>query len=280
MRLRWLAGLASAMALYVAIPAIGEVTQAGDVIISFKGGVYPKALPRDTPAPVSIRISGVIKSAKSDAELPQLQGMSVALNSSGGQIFDRGLGACSMDQLRARSGQSARQACGDALVGEGSAVVELVLPDQTPYSLNAKINYFNGVRMRGQRQLLAQVYIRTPPISYVVPFEINKQAGRFGTVLSVKLPKQVGGFAHVRQFQMTLKRTFFYRGRKRSYLSASCAAPAGFPGAVYPLAKLTYDFDNGRSVTSTIIRSCSVQKEKAPTPGGSKGRHRPSAPAS
>ena len=50
-----------------------------------------------------------------------------------------------------------------------------------------------------------------------------------------------------------------YRGQRRSYLSATCDAPAGFPGATFPFAHASMTFADGRTLSSTLTRSCKVR---------------------
>ena len=76
--------------------------------------------------------------------------------------------------------------------------------------------------------------------------------------MATRLPASAQGWAYLTHFDMTLDRRYRYRGRARSYVSAACAAPAGFPGAVFPLAKATYGFANGQRVSTTVVRSCRV----------------------
>ena len=57
---------------------------------------------------------------------------------------------------------------------------------------------------------------------------------------------------------MDLHRDFTYRGRPRSYLSAACPAPPGFPGAPFPFARAAITFADGPTLTSTLTRSCRV----------------------
>ena len=44
---------------------------------------------------------------------------------------------------------------------------------------------------------------------------------------------------------MNLRRRFSYRGNSRSFLSAGCPAPAGFPSAAFPLASTSFAFAGG-----------------------------------
>jgi len=62
--------------------------------------------------------------------------------------------------------------------------------------------------------------------------------------MSTKLPPQTRGWAYLTSFRMTLHRIYRYAGARRSFASAACTAPAGFPGAVFPFAKATYGFDD------------------------------------
>jgi hypothetical protein len=78
--------------------------------------------------------------------------------------------------------------------------------------------------------------------------------------MSTTLPKSAQNWAYLRGFEMTLDRQSRYRGKAHSFVSAACAAPAGFPGAVSPLAKASYGFANGQHMKTTIVRSCRVEK--------------------
>jgi hypothetical protein len=78
--------------------------------------------------------------------------------------------------------------------------------------------------------------------------------------MSTSLPASARGWAYLSHFDMTLDRQYRYRGKPRSYISAACAAPAGFPGAVFPLAKARYGFANGQTLKTTVVRSCRVGK--------------------
>ena len=58
---------------------------------------------------------------------------------------------------------------------------------------------------------------------------------------------------------MNLGRNFTYRGKRRSYLSASCPAPKGFSRAPFPLARAGFAFKGGRKLGATLVRSCGVR---------------------
>ena len=52
-------------------------------------------------------------------------------------------------------------------------------------------------------------------------------------MIKTSLPKSARKWAYVTHFDMKLRRIYTYQGKKHSYVSAGCAAPDGFPGAVY-----------------------------------------------
>jgi hypothetical protein len=119
---------------------------------------------------------------------------------------------------------------------------------------------------RGQRDatchprpaILAHVYGTDPlPTSFTLPFVIGATHGTFGTTLTATLPPAEGNF--LTGIELNLHRTFTYRGKARSYASAGCPAPKGFPGAVFPFAKATYAFAGGARLTSILTRSCQAR---------------------
>jgi hypothetical protein len=119
---------------------------------------------------------------------------------------------------------------------------------------------FHAKRSGGDRRLLAQVYGIKPPAAFVLTFRIVREAGEFGTVVKASVPQSTREWAYVTQFDMKLRRIYTYKGQKHSYVNAGCAAPPGFPGAVFAFARANFGFAEGENVTSTLIRDCTVRK--------------------
>jgi hypothetical protein len=78
-------------------------------------------------------------------------------------------------------------------------------------------------------------------------------------VIRTTLPQEALKWAYMTHFDMKLQRTYTYRGERHSYISAGCAAPPGFPGAVYPFARAKFGFAGGKQVSTTLVRSCKVR---------------------
>jgi hypothetical protein len=77
--------------------------------------------------------------------------------------------------------------------------------------------------------------------------------------MSTTLPKSAQNWAYITHFDMTLFRTYDYRGARRSYVSAACTAPDGFASAFFPFAKATYVFANSSRLTTSVARRCEVR---------------------
>lgn len=255
-------GLAAAALLvaFAAAGGAGAVTvREGDVIVGFEGGISPHALPRTGVAPVTVTIDSSFKSAEGADPPPQLRKISIGINRRG-RIFDRGLPTCRIRRIQPTTIEAARRICGSAIVGSGHVEVRIHLTNQPPFTFEGPMLVFHAKRSGGDRRLLAQVYGLKPPSAFVLSFRIVKEPGEFGTVIKTSLPESASKWAYVTHFDMKLRRTYTYRGRKHSYVNAGCAAPAGFPGAVYAFAQAKFGFAEGQRVKTTLVKDCTVRQ--------------------
>jgi hypothetical protein len=248
--------LALACFLFVAA-ADAELVERGDLFVKFAGGISPAALPRDSQAPISVRIDGTVRTLSGERP-PALRFISIAINR-GGRLDTRGLPTCRRSELEPATARQALAACGPALVGEGRYSAALALPEQSSFPLQGRVLAFNAV-VEGQRAILAHVYGQDPvPNSRVFVFHIRRGHGTFGTILTASLPARLNRHGYLKKISLNLRREFVYRGRRHSYLSAACAAPAGFDSASFPFVRVGMTFADGRKLASTLIRSCRVK---------------------
>lgn len=237
--------------------AHAELTQRGDLFVSFSGGIAPTALPRHTRGPISVSVAGVVRTLSGERP-PALRQIEIEINREG-RLDTRGLPICHMRQIEASSSTQALAACGSARVGGGSYVAKTAFPEQSAFPSNGRIVAFNSV-VGGRPAILAHVYGTDPlPIVRIVVFHIRHARGAYGTLLTGALPATVNHYGYVKRISLSLHRNFTYRGRRRSYLSAACPAPPGFPGAVFPFAHASMSFADGRTLASTLTRSCKVK---------------------
>jgi hypothetical protein len=246
-----------AIALCLASTGAAETVKKGDLTVSFHGDISPQRLPRSNPAPVTVRLGAKIKGSD-EANPPVLERIVLAINRKG-VLQNRGLATCSLQKLESISSTQAKRACGDALIGHGNVTSRVILPGQGAFASNGPLLAFNGVS-KGHPAILAQVATGAPlPLTYVIVFEVTKTKGTFGTTLTATLPPIASEYGYISAFDMSLNRTYSYRGKKMSYASASCPALEGFPGASYPLAKASYEFSGDRNLSSTLVRDCKVR---------------------
>jgi DNA-binding beta-propeller fold protein YncE len=230
------------------------VVQRGPVRVNFDGKLTPHALPRHGTAPVGIAVDARISGTKGGTP-PQLRRIAIEINRNG-HFSPKGLPICEERDIQPSTTDGARAACGAALVGEGHFSANVKLPQQSPFPSSGKVLVFNG-RLHGKPAILAHIYGTQPaPTSYVLPFSIRDSRGTYGTVLETSLPHATGNWGFVTGLEMKLHRSFRYHGKRRSYLSAGCPAPAGFPGAAFPLARTSFAFAGGMTLVSILNRSC------------------------
>jgi hypothetical protein len=257
MRKPLLAFCAAAFVLAIVVPARGELVEHGDLFVRFQGGLAPTTLPRDSRAPIRVSVRGTVTTLSGERP-PALRWISIALNR-GGRLDPSGLPRCRMNELVSTGDGQALANCGDALVGRGSYLANTAFPEQLTFPASGDILAFNAV-VDGRPAILAHIY-GTEPVATtrIITFSIHHRRGAYGTVLSGALPPALNRYGYVKQINLNFFRRFVYRGKPRSYLSAACPAPAGFPGAVFPFARASMGFDDGRTLSSTLTRSCRVR---------------------
>jgi hypothetical protein len=238
--------------------AHGEVAQKGNLRISFDGRLSPRELPRDRPAPVTVHIDGSIRTVDGSRP-PQLRKISIAVNREG-RLFLRGLPTCPSQAIEQTTTEAALSVCRRALVGHGSFAANVDFPSLPSIPAQGRVLAFNG-RSHGGPAILLHIHGSSPiQATFVLPFRISRpREGKFGTVLSTKIPKIAADLGYVTDIALTIGRRYRYAGKPRSLLSARCAAPPGFHTAIFALARGSFYFGNEQTVTTSLVRDCKVR---------------------
>lgn len=239
--------------------AYGESKVEDGLRLSFDARFAPHSLPRDRDVPVQVNVSGAVRTLDGSRP-PQLRRITLAVNRYG-RLFTRGLPACPAGRLESTSSQVALRRCGRALVGRGRFGANVELPnDAATVPVEGRMLAFYG-RRAGRPVVYLHVYGANPvEATVVLTFRIRRPArGRFGTVLSTRIPRIASDLGYVTDVSLGLSRRYRFGGRPRSFISARCAAPSGFPGAIFSFAKGTFEFAGGKRVTTTIVRDCLVR---------------------
>lgn len=245
------------VAFGAAAVAHGELSQVGNLRISFDGGFAPRSLPRERLVPVTVTLEGRI-STTDGSHPPPLERLEIKVNRHG-RFSTRGLPRCAAPRLQSTDTRQALQRCRPALVGTGSftAVVDSA---EGPIPVAGRMLAFNG-SAHGDEALLLHFHIERPvPVTLVLPLTIARQAkGQFGTVLTTVVPKLAGGLGSITGIHLEIDREYSYRGHRVGFVNASCAAPAGFPGAVFTFVKGSFYFADGRVIRTPLSRDCRVR---------------------
>ncbi len=224
------------------------MAQKDGVRVAVAGKMSPTRLPRIGDAPIAVSVAGHITATVPGA-LPKLETIAIAINSHG-HLKTRGIPLCRLGHISPSTTQEALLACGSSLIGEGHFSANVKIPEQSPFPSDGKVLAFNG-RLRGKPAIFAHIYGTEPvPTSYVLPFLIKPAHGTYGTVLEASLPHVTGEWGYVTGVSLNLQPRF---------LAAACPAPAGFPGAVFPLMRTSFGFAGGIKLTSILNRSCKVR---------------------
>jgi hypothetical protein len=242
-------------AILLAGGASGETVRQGTLQVSFGGSVAPHVLPRVGATPISVAIRGQVTSL-APGPPPSLRRIAIEVNRLG-VLGRQGLPSCPLGRLRASSTEDSLASCGSALVGEGKASGVIVLPEQEPTPFGGRIVAFNGRMPDGAPAILAHLFTSRPaPLAFVLAFRVTHLNGTFGTRLVATVPAKTRHIAHITSFALRLHRTYMVDGEPRSYLSAGCPAPEGFPSATFPLVRAAYSFVGEKTVSDTLARTC------------------------
>jgi hypothetical protein len=243
--------IALALALLVAASALAkpEVVRVGNLFLRDNGGISPTKLPKHEPAPISAHLNARIGTVDG-GHPPAIESVTADFDKNI-QVNAKGLPVCKEGQLQARSTAAAKKACPKAIVGEGEAEVEVAFPDQTPFSAKGPIVLFNGGLHGGATVIYIQTYVSVPaPTAIVATVKITSiNRGHYGLHAVAQIPPIAGGSGSVTKFKLTINRTFTSKGKKQSYLTASCPA-----GLYYTEGKV--QFSDGTKLEITHILPC------------------------
>jgi hypothetical protein len=250
--------LAALLALAVSTVAWATVEKQGNVLVHFEAGFSPQALPRERPAPIEVTIKGAV-STTDGTHPPPLDTLEIELNRNG-QLYTKGLPACSPSLLQSTSTSQAKVRCGPALVGHGNFKADIALGGNNPVTATGEILAFNG-RRAGKPALLLHFFGAAPArFTLVVPLLIARRAtGTFGTVLRTRIPKLVNGFGSITQIDLSLGHRWSFHGKRRSYLSAACRAPGNFTQIPFTFARARFRFDGQPAIRATLLKFCRVR---------------------
>jgi hypothetical protein len=188
-----------------------------------------------------------------------LRRITIAVNRYG-RMSVRGLPTCDSGQLESTSSEIAMARCHRALVGRGRFGANVELPNAAPFPVEGRMLAFNG-RARGKPAILLHIHGSNPvEATVVLTFEVRRvRSGKFGTLLTTKIPRIASDLGYVTDVALSFGRRYRFAGESRSFISARCAAPNGFPGAIFTFARGSFVFAGGKRIDTTVVRDCLVR---------------------
>jgi hypothetical protein len=238
-----------ALAIATTTQAKPESARLGNLVLTDNGGIIPRTLPRHEQAPISAVIDAHIGTVDG-SHPPAIR--SVAVDFDKTIVVDaKGLAACKLGKLEARPTAAAKGACPNAIVGTGDGDVEVAFPEQAPFTANGPIVLFNGGVRGGTTLLYVHAYVSVPaPTAVVATVKLTRiHRGHFGIHAVADIPRIAGGAGSVTRFKLRIGRKFSYRGRPKSYLTASCPT-----GRYYTEGRA--QFEDGTQLGLTHVLPC------------------------
>ncbi|MGN6665314.1 MAG: hypothetical protein ACTHK6_14090 [Solirubrobacterales bacterium] len=235
------------------------IVQKGNLRVRLGAEFSPRALPRRHFSPISVEVAGAIATTDG-SHPPPLRRLEVALNRHG-LVYAKGLPTCSAPLLQSTTTAGAIARCKSALVGKGRFSAQLALGAGKDIPASGRIVAFNS-RQAGRPGLLLHLFTGVPVrLTMIVPITIgHRKEGRFGTVLRTRIPKLGGGIGSVTEIDLQLGRRYTFGGKRRSYISAACSAPAGIDVGVFPFLRGSFRFEAHRKIETTLTKTCQVRR--------------------
>ncbi len=244
--------LAAVLALGVAGIASGagstEKGVVGNLEFEAGGGFSPKTLSKTTLTPITLNAEGKIKTLDGTHPSPLKEVLFEADKNSA--VFVKGFPACKSGQLQSQDTKHAEAICKSAIIGKGTTKVEIAFPESKVVPVSSKLLVFNGGEKGGVTTFYIHAYITLPvPAAIVTTVKIKKiHHGRYGMLATATIPK-IAGEGAVTSFSLKIGKTYTYKGKKVSILSAKC--PDGKLQA-HALAK----FADNTQISTEFVRPC------------------------
>lgn len=208
------AGVASAVKL------TSTTVRAGNLSVTFGGGIHQGTLPKHKFASFQHTIFGKIKTT--DGTHPSALREVIIDVDKDVKINTKGYPVCKAGQLEARDTKAAKRVCGKTIIGKGKATAEIAFPEQAPIKVLSPLLVFNGGEGGGKITLLVHTFITVPvPAAIVTTVKIQKRKGT-GLHAIAKIPVIAGGSGSALDFKFKLGKTYRYKRKEVGYFEARC----------------------------------------------------------
>lgn len=217
----------------------------------------PTKLSKKTAEPITLEVETATTStnpnANNGAPIPAVE--AIVDFAKGVRIFTKGYPTCDAALLQNTSTEAALEACKKAKIGGGAGTADLVVGTKI-FPVTTTITAFNGVPAGGKPVILLHTYSQVPIQTTLVLVGTVKSFNKegFGPRLDVAIPLIAGGQGAVTGFQVKIAKRFRYKGKVRSYVSASCPTKT-------MKTRGQFIFKDGESLTPSVKQRCTQKPE-------------------
>lgn len=253
--------LIAALAVAVASAVAASAALAGPTVVGPNGNtqaidvrVTPKRLSPTRPSPVALKVTTKTTSTTAASGIPVPAVRAVIDFPSGLKLFTKGLPTCSLSRLQNTKTEDALRLCGRAKIGSGKATA-LIPTAGGSAPEHTIVTAFNGAPQGGRPTVLLHTYGVSPVQTTIVLSGVISRFGKqgFGQRLDVDIPLLAGGAGALTDFQVTINRSFRFKGKRRSFVAAVCRKS--------PLrSRGTFTFKDGEALTAVSTQACKKRR--------------------
>jgi hypothetical protein len=219
--------------------------------------ITPQKLSKKIAEPVTLDVTTATTTtnpaANKGAPIPAVE--AIVDFPKGVQIFSKGYPTCDAGLLQNTSTEVALEQCKRAKIGSGEGTADLVVGSKI-FPVTTAITAFNGVPTGGKPVILLHTYSQSPIQTTIVLVgtvtNLNKEG--YGPRLDVSIPLIAGGQGAITGFHVKIFKTFSYKGKKRSYVSATCLSKK-------MKSRGQFIFRDGESLTPQVVQKCAQKPE-------------------
>jgi hypothetical protein len=225
------------------------------------GQVTPKKLFKKVKKPITLRLTVSTRDAADPTARPTPSSqVNVDIDKDIG-FFNKGLKTCNPSSISTASTATAKSTCGNARVstnnqvpygGSGTPQNAAVVRPQAGSDIAAVVTVFNGPPQGKKPVVVLHTVNATTGTTVLTGVVGPPTAAGYGHTLAVPTPALAGGLASIIDFTAQIKKTYKFKGKKRSFVSSSCRDK-----------KLKFQaratFQDGSSASGTSLQKCKIK---------------------
>jgi hypothetical protein len=252
-----IAGLAAVATAAV----VASVALAGPVVTGKDGNtqsidvlITPKKLSKTQLSPVTLKVTTKTTTMTAANGVPSPATHATIDFDKNAKLFSKGLPTCDASKLQSTSTEVAKQLCGKAQIGTGTASALLPVGPQV-FPANQTVTVFNGIPKGGKPVVILHSYGTTPVQTtlILVGTVSNYDKEGYGPRLDLEIPPLAGGTGALTGVQAKINKNYRYKGKQRSFVSAKCTS-----GKLK--ARGAFTFKDGETLTAFSTQTCKKKK--------------------